>query len=182
MGKKYELKRIEEEIWRQTPLEIREKKYRFSDLRDWIIKNDKSIERYNKKIKKLKSDNREWKKEKNKLKSELHSFQFDYHPSVSPTQQSSKNYQWSINLTIGGLKRKKYLGSNSKVREKVDEVKDIEIFLPKISDIRNDLMKECNEEVRKIIQRNLIKELEKDFDGINEKWKNDELKMWDYLY
>lgn len=182
MGKKYELKRIEEEIWRETPLEIRNKKYRFSDLRDWILKNDKSIERLEKKIKKLKLEKREWLREKNKLYSELHSFQFNYHPSVSPTQQRDKNYQWSINLTIGGLKRKKYLGSNSKVREKVDEIKDIEIFGRKISDIRNDLMKECNEEVRKIIQKNLISELEKDFDGFNEKWKNNELKMWNFLY
>lgn len=181
MGKKYELKRIEEEIWRQIPLEIREKKYRFSKLRDLIIKNNKSIKRLSKKIQKLKSDNREWQKEKNKLKTELHSFQFNYRPSVSPTQQSSKNYQWSINLTIGGLKRKKYLGSNNNVRGKLDEITGVEKFLPKIRDIKDDLTKECREGIRIIIQKNLINELEKDFDGFNEKWINDELKMWDYL-
>jgi predicted RNase H-like nuclease (RuvC/YqgF family) len=182
MGKKYELKRVEEEIWRKTPLEIREKKYRFSNLRDWIGKRKKKIEKLEIKIKELKLERREWEKEKNKLFSELHSFQYNYHPSVSPTQQVSKRNQWSINLTIGGLKRKVYLGSDSNVRERLDELK-FDSKYTTLGEKRHSMdgHELVKEEIRKIIQQNLVNELKNDFDGFNEKWKKNELKMWDYL-
>jgi len=183
MGKKDELKRIEEEIWRQTPLEIREKKYRFSNLRDWITKRKRRIESLEKKLKELKLERREWEKEKNKLFSELHSFQFDYHPSVLPTQQRNKNWQWSVNLTIGGLKRKVYLGSDSKVRSGLDDLKDSSTYTSLGEKIHTlDGHEQVKVEVTKIIQRNLIKELEKDFEGVNEKWKNNELKIGNYFF
>ena len=182
MSKNYQLKFVEDEVWGRTPKDIQKKKNRFTNLQTWIKKRKKRIEGLKTKMKDLKLERIEWEKERTQLFDELHSFQEKYVPSVSPTQQKGNNYQWSINLKIGILKRKKYLGSNKKVRERLDEIKDIEIFLPKMNDVRNDLMKECNEEVRKIIQKNLIKEMEDDLDGVTSKWKNDELKMWDYLY
>ena len=85
-------------------------------------------------------------------------------------------------MTIGILKRKKYLGSNENVRKRLDEIKDIDIFSKKKDDMRNDLTKECREEIRKIIQKNIVKEMENNIDVVTKKWENDELKMWDYFY
>lgn len=177
-----ELKRVEEEIWRATPIEIRNKKYRFSDLRDSIANDKKTIERLEKKVKDLKQKKKKEEKEKNKLKAELYSYQFEYLPSVSPTQQKSKNYQWSINLKIGGLKRKIYLGSDSNVRLQMDTINKNSTFVllgeRQYSKDGHEILKE---EIRKVIQQNLANDLQNDFAGINEKWEKNELRMWDYL-
>ena len=37
-------------------------------------------------------------------------------------------------------------------------------------------------EIKRIIEKNLVLEMESDLDGVFERWKNDELKMWDYFY
>ena len=180
MSKNYQLKYVDEEVWEQTPNEIQEKKKRFTNLQTWIKQRKKRIERLQTKIKLLQNERREWEKERTQLYSELHGFQENYIPSVSPTQQSGNNNQWSINLKIGTLKRKVYLGSDKKVREKLDEIKDVDIFTSKMYQ-RDDLSEECREEIRKIIQKNLTREMEEDFEGVNDRWKNNELKMWDYL-
>lgn len=181
MSKKFELSWVDEEVWSKTPDEIQEKKTRFGDLQHWIKIRKKRIERLKTKINKLQKERREWEKERTSLYNELISFQKEYIPKVNPTPQPGNNYQWSINLDLGGKKRKKYLGSNKNVRSKMDEIKDLELFLPKIGD-RNDLQEELREEIRKIVQRNLVKEMENDFDGVVQRWKDDKLKMWDYFY
>jgi len=184
MGRNFILKFVEEEVWEQTPIDIQKKKIRFGVLQYWIRIRKKRIERLKMKIKELSSERIEWEKERTMLYHELYEFQNDYIPSVSPTCQKGNSFQWSINLTIGNIKRKVYLGSNKKVRERLDEINNIEKFLPKYNkNIRGgDLIDECRDEIRKIIQKNLINELEKDFKGVNEKWENNQLKMWDFFY
>lgn len=182
MSKKFELKWVDEEVWEQTPTEIQEKKTRFGELQHYIKIRKGRIERLKKKIKDLQLERLEWERERTLLYKDLIGFQKEYIPSVSSTSQPGNNFQWSINLTIGNLKRKKYLGSNKNVRERLDEIKDMELFLPKMTDIRNDLSKECKIEIDKIIQRNLVKEMEKDLESVTKKWERDELKMWDYFY
>ena len=182
MSKKFELSWVDDEVWGKTPNEIQEKKTRFGVLQHYIKIRKTRIERLQTKINKLEVERRGWERERTELYKDLIGFQKKYIPSVNPTVQPGNNFQWSINLQIGTIKRKKYLGSNKNVREKLDKIKDIEIFLPKMTDIRNDLTSDCRVEIRRIIQKNLVKEMEKDFDGINTKWKNDELKMWDYFY
>ena len=182
MSKKFELRWVDDEVWKETPTDIQEKKIRFGVLQHFIKIRKRRIERLKKKIKELQLERSDWEKERTVLYHDLISFQKQYIPSVSPTVQPSNNFQWSINLTIGILKRKKYLGSNENVRKRLDEIKDIDIFSKKKDDMRNDLTKECREEIRKIIQKNIVKEMENDFDGVTKKWENDELKMWDYFY
>lgn len=182
MSKKFELSWVDDEVWENTPNEIQEKKTRFGILRHWIKIRKKRIERLQTKINKLQVERRGWESERLSLYNELITFHKKYIPTVNPTTQPGNNYQWSINLTIGGLKRKKYLGSNKNVRKSLDNIKDIEIFLPKMTDVRNDLTSECREEIRRIIQKNLVKEMENDFEGIVQKWKDDKLIMWDYFY
>jgi hypothetical protein len=75
-----------------------------------------------------------------------------------------------------------YLGSNKNVRTRLDEIKDLELFLPKINNIKDDLTKECRKEIRKIIQKNLVTEMEKDYQGVYIRWERNQLKMWDYFY
>lgn len=181
MGKNYELKRLDEEIWERTPEKIQEMRRKFSFLRDEITKSNKKIDRYQTKIENIKSDKKEYEKERTLLYHKLVTFQMDNIPSVSPTVQPGNNYQWSINLTIGDVKRKKYLGSDKKVRKKLNEITDDDKFTSKT--LTNDFIKECREEIRKIVQKNLMKEMEteKDLVIIFKKWKKDELKMWDYF-
>jgi hypothetical protein len=181
MSKRFELKWVDEEVWERTPNEIQEKKTRFGVLQHYIKIRKGKIERLIQKIKVLQLERIEMEKERTSLYKDLIEFQKEYIPSVSSTSQSGNNFQWSINLTIGNLKRKKYLGSNKNVRGRLDEIKDMELFLPQMNDIRNDLSQECKREIDKIVQRNLVKEMEDDLKGVVQKWKNDELKMWDYL-
>jgi len=182
MGKNYELKWVDEEVWEQTPSEIQKKKTRFGNLQHWIKVRKNRIEKLKKKIKELQLERTEWEKERVVLYKDLSTFQKNYVPSVNPTTQVSNNYQWSINLEIGILKNNVYLGSNKNVRKRLDEIKDIELFLPKMDDIKDDLTEECREEIRRIIQRNLVKELEKDYQGVYSRWEKNQLKMWDYFY
>jgi hypothetical protein len=183
MGKNYELKRIDEEVWEQTPEHIQEMRRRFSFLRDEITKSNKRIEKYQSTIRKTKIDKKEYEKERTLLYHKLVTFQIGRIPTVSPTVQPGNNYQWSINLTIGDVKRKKYLGSNKKVRERLDEIYHLDIFTSTMNSLTDDLTEHCRKEVRKIVQKNLMKEMEteKDLVIIFKKWKKDQLKMWDYL-
>ncbi|WP_405411688.1 hypothetical protein [Maribacter sp. Asnod1-A12] len=182
MGRNYELKRIDEDIWEKTPEKIQLKRRRYSQLRDDIIDSKKKIKDLQIGIKKLKDEKRDWEKEKIELYHQLVTFQEESIPSVSPTVQKGKNFQWSINLKYGGLKRKKYLGSNLKVRKKLDEIKNTILFVSRIEH-RDDLMEECREEIRGIIEKNLMNEMrtEKEQVILLKKWKKDELNMWDYL-
>lgn len=181
MSKKFELSWVDDEVWEKTPEEIQEKKTRFGVLQHWIKIRKKRIERLQTKINKLQKERRGWEKERTSLYNELISFQKEYIPIVNPTTQVGNNFQWSVNLDLGGKKRKKYLGSDKNVRSKMDEIKNIDIFLPKLG-TRNNLTEELREEIRKIIQRNIVKEMENDFDGVVTRWKEDKLKMWDYFY
>lgn len=183
MGKNYELKRIDEEIWERTPKNIQEMRRRFSLLRDEITKSNKKIERYQFLIKKIKTEKKESEKEKKILYHKLVTFQIGNIPTVSPSVQPGNNYQWSVNLTIGDVKRKKYLGSNIKVREKLDEINNHSFFISKMDSRKDDLTKECRMEIKKIVQKNLMNEMETEEDLviIFKKWKKDELIMWDYL-
>jgi len=183
MGKNYELKRIDEEIWERTPKNIQEMRRRFSLLRDEITKSNKKIERYQFLIKKIKTEKKESEKEKKILYHKLVTFQIGNIPTVSPSVQPGNNYQWSVNLTIGDVKRKKYLGSNIKVREKLDEINNHSFFISKMDSRKDDLTKECRMEIKRIVQKNLMNEMETEEDLviIFKKWKKDELIMWDYL-
>ena len=182
MGRNYELKRIDEDIWEKTPEKIQLKRRKYSQLRDDIIDSNKKIKDLQNRIKKLKGDKREWEKDKIELYHQLVTFQEKSIPSVSPTVQKGKNFQWSINLSYGGEKRKKYLGSNLKVREKLDEIKNTSLFISR-KEHRDDLMEECREEIRKIVEKNLMNEMRTEEEQviILKKWKKDELNMWDYL-
>lgn len=182
MTKKFELKRIDEDVWEQTPLHIQEMRRRFSFLRDEISQSNKKIEKYQNSIRKLKTEKKQLEKERTILYNKLVTFHTENLPSVSPTVQPGNNFQWSINLKIGDISRKKYLGSNKRVRKKLDEIKDFTLYSDRIYNKKDDLTESCREEIRKIIQKNLIKEMESDSLGVFKRWKKDELKMWDYLY
>ena len=181
MGKNYELKWVDDDVWEQTPLDIQEKKSRFGIIQHYIKVRKKRIERLKKKIKELQLERTEWEKERTILYTDLSEFQNNYIPSVNPTTQSGNNFQWSINLKIGNLKRKVYLGTNINVRTKLDEIKDTDLFVFKMG-TRDDLTEECREEIRKIIQKNLVKEMEKDYQDVYKRWGKNKLKMWDYFY
>lgn len=178
MGKNYQLKYVDEEVWEQTPSEIQEKKKRFNTLQHRIKVRIGSIDRKKVEIKKTQSELSEWKKERNKLLQELQMFQEKIIPSISPYQSKINGYQWSINITLGGVKKTRYLGSNLKVRERLDEIKDLTLFSKDLYNLED----ECKSGIRKIIQRNLIDDIEKDFDGMINKLKENKLKMWDYFY
>lgn len=187
MGKNYELKRVEEEIWEQTPDHIQVKRRRFSFLRDEITKTKKKIDRHQKSIVKLKDELKEFETERNSLYPELVTFQTNNFPSVSSTLkkkniESKYHYQWSINLTIGDIKRKKYLGTNKIVRERLDEINNDDRYTSKLR-FNKDLEEYCREEIRKIIRTNIGKEMmsEKGKVDLYKKWRKNDLKMWDYF-
>jgi len=183
MGKNYELKRVDEEVWKKTPIHIQELRRNFSFLRDEIAKRKKKIDKYQKLVKKLRTEKRNFERRRNLLYYQLYQFQLNNLPSVSPTQQKGNNYQWSINLKISDIIRKKYLGSDKKVRKRLDEIKDV---LTYSSLGENYYYEDGHEivkvEIKRIIEKNLVLEMESDLDGVFERWKNDELKMWDYFY
>ena len=62
----------------------------------------------------------------------------------------------------------------------MDEVIGEDKYLPVFGRI-NDLSEELTEEIRNTIQRNLIKELQKDFRGVQKRYETKGLKMMDYL-
>tara|TARA_R110001599_G_scaffold214286_2_gene412322 strand:- start:2514 stop:3068 length:555 start_codon:yes stop_codon:yes gene_type:complete len=183
MGRNYELNRIEEDIWEKTPEKIQLKRRKYSQLRDDIIDSNKKIKDFQNRIKKLKDEKKEWEKEKIELYHQLVTFQENSIPSISPTSQEGKNNQWSINFSYGGVKRKKYLGSDKKVREKLDEIKNTDVFVPRYKNKIDDLNEECGNEVKKVIEKNLMNEMRTEEEQVNilKKWKKDELNMWDYL-
>lgn len=181
MSRNYQLKYVEDEVWEKTPEDIQNKKKRFGTLQHFIKIRKKRIERLKNKLRELKEERREWEKERTQLYKELHSFQTNYIPSVSPTQQSSNNYQWSLNVDLGNIKRKVYLGSDKNVRYKVDEILQIAKYGPRVNDWKDNLSDECREDIRRIITNNLMKEMEKDNDMIIKKWRNNNLKFWDFL-
>jgi len=183
MNRRYELKKVEEEAWEATPEHIQKMRIRFSFLRDEITKSIKKTERYQKSINKEKKVKKEYEIEIKELYQKLVTFQTDNFniPTVSPTYQEGSNFQWSINLTIGDIKRKKYLGSNRKVRERLDEIKDVDYYTTTINSM-DDWNKQCRVEIQKIIHRNIVAEMNDDLLNVFKKWKKNELKMWDYFH
>ncbi|MCZ2845090.1 MAG: hypothetical protein O2U61_01110 [Candidatus Bathyarchaeota archaeon] len=183
MGRNYELKRIDEDIWENTKPKIQKKRKRYSKLRDDIIQSSNTIKELKKEIKKLMVKKKVWEKEKIELYHQLVTFQEKSLPSVSPTSQRGKNKQWSINFSYGGVKRKKYLGSDKKVREKLDEIKNTDVFVLRYKNEIDDLKEECGNEIKKIIEKNLMNEMKTEEEQviILKKWKKDELNIWDYL-
>lgn len=184
MERKYELKKVDEKVWENTPKKIQDMRRRFSFLRDEFTKSSKKIEKYQRWIKKEKTKKKENETELKELKKKLVTFQVDNFniPIVSPTYQDHPNNQWSVNLTIGDIKRKKYLGSNKKVREKLDEIKKVNHYTQRMDNLKDDFNKECREQIREIIHRNIVKEMDTNLLRVFKKWKKNELKMWDYFY
>lgn len=183
MGKNYDIKRIDDELWKQTPEEIQLMVRRFTFIRNEITKRKKKIDRYQKNIKKFRTERRDFERERNILYYQLYKFQVDNLPSVSPTQQKGNNFQWSINLKISDIIRKKYLGSDKKVRERLDEIKDgVTYTMLGDNDYSEDGHEIVKVEIKRIIEKNLVKEMKPNPDIFFEKWKSDDLKMWDYFY
>ena len=181
MKKNYQLKYVSDEVWEKTPQPIQDKKKKYSTLNGLIKRREGKIERLKKELKSTQELVRENKKERTSLLEELQEFSENYIPSVSPYQSMTNNFQWSVNVKIGNVKKSPYLGSDKKVRKRVDEIKDMEVFEPKMGQI-HDLRDELNEIIRNIIQKNLTKDLEKNFKSVQKKLKENKLKMWDYLY
>lgn len=184
MNRKYELKKVEEEVWEQTPLHIQDMRRRFSFLRDEIPKTDKKIDKLQNSINKLKTKKKDYEKEIKNHYQKLITFQINNFniPTVSPTFQSGQYCQWSINLSMGGIKRKLYLGTDRKVREELDKRKDFKLYTSKINDLRDDLTESCREEIRKIVHRRLVKEMDNGVLEVFKRWKKNELKMGKYFF
>ncbi len=181
MKKNYQLKYVSEEVWNTTSTEIQDKKKKYSNLNGLIKRREGKIERLRKELKKTQEQVRENKKDRTILLEELQQFSEKYIPSVSPYQSVTNNFQWSVNVKIGNIKKSPYLGSDKKVRIRVDEIKDVEMFYPRLGQM-NDLREDLNEIIRNIIQKNLTKDLEKNFKKVQNKLKENKLKIWDYLY
>jgi len=187
MRRKYELKKVDEKVWENTPKKIQDMRRRFSFLRDEVTKSSKKIEKYQGWIKREKTKKKELETVLKEHYQKLVTFQIDNFniPTVSPTYQKGDNNQWSINLTIGDIKRKKYLGSNKKVRERLDYLKDVDYYtinMYKTGDNDEDWTERCRVEIKKIIHRNLVKEMDNDVLSVFKRWKKNELKMWDYFH
>jgi len=181
MKKNYQLKYVSDEVWENTPQPIKDKKNKYYNLTGIIKKREGKVERLKRELKSTQELLKDNKIERNSLLEELQEFSENYIPSVSPYQSMTNNFQWSVNVKIGNVKKSPYLGSDKKVRKRVDEIKDIEMFEPRMGQI-NDLREELNEIIRNIIQKNLTKDLEKNFKSVQKKLKENKLKMWDYLY
>lgn len=182
MKKNYQLKYVSDEVWNTTSTKIQDKKKKYSNLNGLVKRREGKIERLRKEIKKTQEQVKENKKERTILLEELQQFSEKYIPSVSPYQSITNNFQWSVNLKIGNVKKTSYLGTDKKVRTKVDEIKEMEMFLPRMGNIKDDMREELNDIVRDIIQKNLTKELEKDFTKVQKKLKDNKLKIGDYLF
>lgn len=180
MKKNFQLKYVSDEVWKNTPEEIQDKKMKYSTLKGLIKRRESKLERLRREIKNTQQQLNENKKDRTLLLDELQEFSENYIPSVSPYQSSSKSFQWSVNLKIGKLKKTLYLGSDKNVRKRMDEVIGEDKYLPVFGRI-NDLSEELTEEIRNTIQRNLIKELQKDFRGVQKRYETKGLKMMDYL-
>ena len=180
MKKNFQLKYVSDEVWKNTPEEIQQKKKKYSTLNGLINKRKGKLERLRREIKSTQQQLNENKKVRTILLDELQEFSENYIPSVSPYQSSSNSYQWSVNLKIGKLKKTLYLGSDKNVRKRMDEVIGEDKYLHVFGRI-NDLSEELTEEIRNTIQRNLIKELQKDFRGVQKRYETKGLKMMDYL-
>ena len=183
MGKNYALKKIDEDVWKQTPEDIQSMVKGFHIVNNTISELKDNIVMYQKRIKKLRTELRDYEEERKYLHETLYKFQVNNLPSVSPTQQEDNNFQWSINLNINNIRRKKYLGSDKNVRERLDEIKEVETYMMLRKKSRTEDGHEIVKvEIKKNIEKNLVKEIKPDPDGFFDKWKNDKLKMWDYFY
>ena len=183
MKKNYQLKYVSEEVWDNTPKEIQEKKMKYSNLNGLIKRREGKIERLRREIKNTQEQLKDNKKQRTVLLEELQEFSENFIPSVSPYQSVYNNNQWSVNLKIGNIKKSPYLGSDGNVRKRIDEVKDMSIFYQSMDNIGGrDLKDELTEIIRNILQKNISKELEKDFKGVQKKLKENKLKMMDFLY
>ena len=180
MKKNFQLKYVSEEVWMNTPEDIQEKKKKYSTLSGLIKKRESKIERLKREIKTTQQQLKENKKDRTILLGELQEFTENYIPSVSPYQSSSNNFQWSVNLKIGKLKKTLYLGSDKNVRKRIDEVIGEDKYLPVFGRI-DDLSEELTEEIRNSIQKNLIDELQNDFRGVQNRYEKKGLKMMEYL-
>ena len=152
----------------------------FATLSGLIKKRESKIERLKREIKTTQQQLKENKKDRTILLGELQEFTENYIPSVSPYQSSSNNFQWSVNLKIGKLKKTLYLGSDKNVRKRIDEVIGEDKYLPVFGRI-DDLSEELTEEIRNSIQKNLIDELQNDFRGVQNRYEKKGLKMMEYL-
>lgn len=180
MKKNYQLKYVSDDVWNNTPKEIQEKKKEYTSV-CWKIKQQEGkIYRLRIEIKRTQEKLKDSKSIRTELLSELQQFSENFIPSVSPYQSVYNNHQWSVNLKIGNVKKTRYLGSDKKVRLRVDEIKELDMFYNRLGQI-NDLREELTEVIRDLIQKNLSIELEKDFIGVQKKLKENKLKMWDYL-
>jgi hypothetical protein len=180
LKKNFQLKYVSDEVWKNTPEEIQQKKKKYSTLNGLINKRKGKLERLRREIKSTQQQLNENKKVRTILLDELQEFSENYIPSVSPYQSSSKSYQWSVNLKIGKLKKTLYLGSDKNVRKRMDEINGEEKYLTVFGRINN-LSEELTEEIRNTIQKNLIKELQKDFRGVQKIFETNGLRMMDYL-
>lgn len=182
MGKNYVLKIVDSKIWKQSPPNIQDLKNEFDSLQSILKKRKKKIERLRTNLKKIELETKGIERRRRYVYSELNDFQISYFPSVNPTTQEGNNYQWSINLKIGEIERKKYLGSNKNVRKELDEILGVDKYFLNKDSIINKYTDECREEIRTIIQKNLKDDIDLDSERVKEEWKNNELKIGNYFF
>jgi hypothetical protein len=190
----YRLQFIDEESYQLLPPEIRENKLKYHRLDYNIKRREKRIQNTVQKIKELKRELSEWKKERTLLHSQLIEFHETFIPTVSISYSGKpkgdkkgeygySNKSWSITIRLKGRVKNIYLGTDKSVRTKLDEIFNTSEYSESTSKYVEQKRK-VQSVCKKLIQHSIIEELQTEIEttgSVDEFLKRKKIKGMKYL-
>lgn len=169
----FRLRYIEQESYDLLPEHIQEKKNHYHTLVNNIKKREKKIEGMMVKIGELKNELKEMKLDRTEKYNELFEFHDTFIPTISITYSGKqkgekKNYNdryyyhsnnsWSITMRLKKKVKNIYIGTDSVLKERLNEIYDTDRF-SKLKSNYVEEKKQIQSVVKKLVEGNIIKEL-----------------------
>jgi septum formation topological specificity factor MinE len=169
----FRLRYIEQESYDLLPEHIQEKKNQYHTLVNNIKKREKKIEGMMVKIGELKNELKEMKLDRTEKYNELFEFHDTFIPTISITysgkQKGEKknfndryyyhsNNSWSITMRLKKKVKNIYIGTDSVLKERLNEIYDTDRF-SKLKSNYVEEKKQIQSVVKKLVEGNIIKEL-----------------------
>lgn len=169
----FRLRYIEPESYNLLPEYIQEKKNQYHTLVNNIKKREKKIERVMNDLGKLKEELKEMKLDRTEKYNELFEFHDTFIPTISITfsgkqKGEKKNYNdrfyyhsnnsWSITMRLKKKVKNIYIGTDSVLKERLNEIYDTDKF-SKLKSHYVEEKKQIQSVVKKLVEGNIIKEL-----------------------
>jgi hypothetical protein len=175
----YRLKKVGDS-WKFLPEKERLEKLKYERLWWKIKRREKRIENEYEKIKVLKKQLKEWKKERTKEYNWLVKYHKEFIPKISlslsknpkykdtnnlhGSVRTSGNLSWTIYVTVQGIRKSVYLGTMKNVNDKLDLIegtlKYCEFYPNKSVSDRNKITRKIEKLVYPLIKRDMVQILE----------------------